>query len=279
MFHTSRCGSTLFAKALAQEPSNSVVVQPGPFQHGFWSAVTKGFTEPLDANEDSLRACRKLMMLVTRRRHPQHRQAFVKFISWNALYIDFIMEAFPNVPAIYLYRDPIEIVASVRKSTTAVLEAKDRKQGEMLTGLSRPEIDRLDATAYLARCYREAFAAIAAYNSSRLSLLDYEALTSARFAEILDSSFGYRPSPQSLAKMRSQFDTYSKDDSSSKSFEGDRERKHAMISDADRRLISDITGRQLHDLRRDPRNIFPPPALGEQQATASKEPALVTELT
>ena len=88
IFHTSRCGSTVFAKALAREPSHLVAIQPGPLQHGFWSKMTKGFREPLEANEESLRAFRTLLSLSLRRRHPQHQRAFVKFISWNVLYIE-----------------------------------------------------------------------------------------------------------------------------------------------------------------------------------------------
>lgn len=251
-----------------------MVVQPGPLQHGFWSAVTKGFTEPLEASEETLTAFRRLMALFMRRRQERHEQAFVKFISWNALYVDFIMKAFPNVPATYLYRDPIEIIASVRKSSTAVLEAKDSIQAELLTNLSRAEIDQLGTTAYLAYCYREAFSAIIAHRNGRLSLVDYDTLTSARLAEILDHSFDYRPSTRSLAKMLAQFATYSKDDTGTASFTADGDCKHATISEDDRRLISDISGMQLNNLRLDSRNIFPPLSPSDQQNAPLREPHL-----
>ena len=184
-------------------------------------------------------------------------------------------EGIPGVPAIYLYRDPVEIIASVRKSTTAVLEAKDRRQAEFLTGLPRAEIDRLGATAYLARCYSEAFTAITDHRGAGLSLLDYEALEEVHFAEILDRGLDFRPSARSLAAMQMQFATYSKDDSDTTSFDGDRARKTAMISDDDRRVIRGITGDSLQDLRRDDRNIFAPPAL-RRQASASTEEALLS---
>ncbi|MGI9504015.1 MAG: hypothetical protein ACR2RE_13280, partial [Geminicoccaceae bacterium] len=95
IFHTSRCGSTLFAKALALEPSNLLSIQPAPLQHGFWAAMTDGFQKPLVANEANLNAFRGLVALLIRKRQKQHKRAFIKFISWNVLYIDFITKAFP----------------------------------------------------------------------------------------------------------------------------------------------------------------------------------------
>ena len=40
IFHISRCGSTLLAKALARSPRNIVINQGGPLQRGFWAYIT-----------------------------------------------------------------------------------------------------------------------------------------------------------------------------------------------------------------------------------------------
>jgi hypothetical protein len=256
IFHTSRCGSTLFAKALAREPSNLVLVQPGPFQRGFWSAATRDFHEPLQADSEWTSRFRQLLLLMTRPREPRQKRVFVKFISWNVLYVDFIMRAFPEVPAIFLYRDPVEIVASVRQSSTAILEAKTARQAEFLTGLSRHAIDRLDAASYLATCYARFFETVTAWDNPRLSMVDYPALTSARFARILQRSFGYVPSAPALARMLVQFATYSKDDEDQKVFAADGEDKRGAVRDDDRSRIMGITEASLAALRRDPRNLF-----------------------
>lgn len=276
IFHTSRCGSTLFAKALGRPPANVVMNQPGPLQHGFWSMLTNAFTENLVGNDRNLDDFRKLVSLMSQRRQPEQEMVFVKFISWNVVYIDFIMRAFPGTPAIFLYRDPVEIIASVRKSATAVLEAKNRVQAELLTGLPRWAIDRIGPTEYLARCYRRSFETVSAWNQSDLSLLDYSELTADRFPSILARAFDYRPAPPVLEDMRAEFGAYSKDDSGSTTFADDRAGKRSSISEADRRLISRVAGRQLDQLRRDPRNLFPPRFLGtrDHEALTNQEPAL-----
>lgn len=261
IFHTSRCGSTLFAKALATDPANVVINQPGPFQHGFWAKATNGFSEPLTMSRHNLDAFRTLLLLMSRRRRSEHETVFVKFISWNALYIDFIMNAFPDVPTIFLYRDPVEIIASVRNSATAILQAKDRKQAELLTGQPRAAIDRMGPTEYLAICYRRFFETITTWQGSKLALLDYSELTQDRFADILSRSFGITPSPDAIEQMQAQFTTYSKDDDNTKTFDDDRESKRNSISKGDLQLISKVTNEELRRLRLDRRNLFVPTAV------------------
>ncbi len=255
IFHTSRCGSTLFAKALAQERESCVLAQPAPLQHGFWAAKTELFQAPLQNNEQTREDFRRLVMLLTRPRDGQKRRAFVKFISWNALYIDFILEAFPEVPAVYLYRDPVEIVASVRKSSTAILEAKPTRQAEFLAGLSREEIDRQSDTAYLASCYSQAFEAVCNCTGNRLALLDYRNLNADTFIGFLESSFGYQPSDP--ASMLAQFDVHSKDDTNVKKFADDTAAKQSTISADDKATIETITADAWRRLKDCSRNYVP----------------------
>ena len=40
------------------------------------------------------------------------RDYFVKFDSWNTLDLALIRRAFPDVPWIFLYRDPVEVIVS-----------------------------------------------------------------------------------------------------------------------------------------------------------------------
>lgn len=239
--------------------------------------MTDDFQKPLLANEANLNAFRGLVALLTRKRQKQHKRAFIKFISWNVLYIDFITKAFPDVPAIYLYRDPVEIVASVRRSATAILEAKDRKQAEFLTGLSRQEIDQLDPTSYLATCYARAFDTVTAWQDPRLSLLNYPELTSAAFPDILKRGLGYQPTATSLARMLPQFGTYSKDDSNAQSFATDGDAKREAISEDDRQRISSLSSEAFTALRNDPRNLSDLPIAQRQKQQRNRPETLAPQ--
>ncbi|MFQ5348062.1 MAG: hypothetical protein ACE5ED_09505, partial [Rhodothalassiaceae bacterium] len=111
ILHISRCGSTLLAKALARPAGNMMISQGGPLQRGFWAHITDDWRRPATAEAATLRRLRTLILAMTRRRRGDERRAFVKFISWNSLYIDLIAAAFPDVPSLFLYRDPVEVIA------------------------------------------------------------------------------------------------------------------------------------------------------------------------
>jgi hypothetical protein len=234
ILHVSRCGSTLLGKALARADGIGVINQPAILQHGFWAWVSGEWRQRdrWDPASDPRHAVRfrNLMHLLCRPRLDDEQQIFIKFISWNSLYVDFIRAAFPQTPALYMYRDPIEVIASVFRETTAVLMARERRQAEFLSGLERVALDRLDEVGYLAACYAHGFEAILAARR-RPAMLNYRALAPGRLPDILDAAFGLRPDPQRLEQMQSQFAVYSKDDQGRTRFRDDRERKRAALDD------------------------------------------------
>ena len=93
IFHVSRCGSTLFCKALAQLPSNLIINQGGPVQSGFWAALTDHWRRKLEPSDQNVARLRRLVRLMTRRRRPEYARCFMKFISWNTIYADFVRAA------------------------------------------------------------------------------------------------------------------------------------------------------------------------------------------
>ena len=161
VFHVSRCGSTLFCKALSRLSTNLVINQGGPLQSGFWAAITNGWNKPLAATEQNLNRLRNLVLMMTRRRQRDYRRCFVKFISWNTVYIDFIRAAFPDSRALYLYRDPAEVLSLVLEETTAALHLRQTPLAPVLTGLDAGDIGGLDDVAFLAHCYASYFRAVA----------------------------------------------------------------------------------------------------------------------
>lgn len=258
IFHVSRCGSTLFCKALARLPSNLIINQGGPLQSGFWAAATDGWTRPLEATETNLDRLRNLVSLMTRRRRrPDYRSAFVKFISWNTVYIDFIRAAFPDTPSLYLYRDPAEVISVVLEETTAALKLRHTPLAPVLTGLPRDRIESLDDVEFLAHCYACYFRTVAQQpNGAGLSLINFRNTSQRqKFPEILSRGLGWEVDSQPLEAMQAQYDYYSKDDSNKTVYRGEPDLR-ARLGEERCRTIDAITADAYRELERSGNNLF-----------------------
>ncbi|WP_374764729.1 hypothetical protein [Yunchengibacter salinarum] len=264
IFHVSRCGSTLMAKALARLESNLVINQGGPLQRGFWAAITDDFRVGPGHDPRSHGLFRNLVRLMARRRRGVEQRAFVKFISWNIRVQDFVRAAYGDVPALFLYRDPVEVIASVKKETTAVLHARGTRQAAMLTGLDVCETHDMSDTAYLAACYAAYFrTALGAGAEDGLSVLNYIWLKKPdHFRDILVRGLGYEPDVADLAVMQEQFRYHSKDDTDKATFSGDSAEKQAALDNQDVEEVARWCGALTEHLDRSPINLFPSGAEG-----------------
>src|SRR5579871_6250069 len=133
IFHLSRCGSTLAAQMLAALPENLVLSEAPPIDR----LLNLHRCDATLARERRIAQFRGLIHALSRPRHRDERRAFIKFDSWHMLELPLILEAFPGVPWIFLYRDPIEIMVS-----------QHRQRGtQMIPGIVDPRIFGLDLAA------------------------------------------------------------------------------------------------------------------------------------
>lgn len=256
IFHVSRCGSTLLGKALARVPENLVINQGGPLQRGFWAWATHEWEQPLPDTAQTRRMVRNLIAAMARPRLGNEARVFVKFISWNTLYIDFLKRAFPTVPMLFLYRDPVEVIASVIKETTAVLVAKPWLQSGFLTGRPAAQAAQMDDVTYLAHCYANYFKTILMESGENLHVLNYPDLNDRHLGLILDKAFGYLPKNGDISVMCRQFGFHSKDDSDKTTFKRDEQVKREAITHEDQSQIRTITSALLTRLGAVPHNLF-----------------------
>ncbi len=259
VFHVSRCGSTLFCKALSRLPGNLIINQGGPLQSGFWAAITNGWKDPLQASPRNLNRLRNLVLMMTRRRRAEYQRCFVKFISWNTVYLDFIRAAFPDSRALYLYRDPAEVLSVVLEETTAALHLRHTPLAPVLTGLDAGDIDALDDVAFLAHCYACYFRTVAEHREVRgLKLINFRN-TSQRdlFPEILERGLDWRPAADQLQAMQAQYDFYSKDDSNQTVYQGEAEDLRTRLGSANCHRIDAITATSYRALETAENNLFP----------------------
>ena len=259
IFHVSRCGSTLFTKALARSPHNLTVSQGGPLQEGFWAAITDHWQHEPEINERNMGMLRNLVLLMTRKRRPEYQRSFVKLISWNIIYHELIRSTFPDAAAAYLYRDPVEVIATVLQETTAVLRSKGQRLAQSLTGLSPEQTAKMSDVEYLAHCYAYYFKiALAGTGAGGLHLVNYRQLMrSESFADILARGFNMEPDENELAQMREQYRYYSKDDTDSTIFTGDTENMLDILPDGDKQIIREICNEGFAGLNASQWNLYP----------------------
>lgn len=260
MFHISRCGSTLSAKALARSPRHVVINQGGPLQRGFWARLTRDWQHDLVATSDNLHAFRNLVLAMARRRNADEAYSFVKFISWNTLYMDFAMQAFPQVPSVFLYRDPVEVIASVLRETSAVMWAKGRRQAGFLTGLPWQDTIAIPDVEYLARIFTR-YLELADGAGSRVANINYRAINPDNFPAMLSRGLKFDPGADELALMCEQFRFHSKDDSDSQTFKDDSAAKQSEIPPEGKALVARLCGPAMGRLDASSANLFPRSAL------------------
>jgi hypothetical protein len=181
IFHAGRCGSTLLAKVLARSRSHMVFGEAAPHNQ-VWQAL------PGD-NDAAKDLYRRLILTMGRRRLSSYRAHVIKFTSHNILRFQFIRAVFPDVPALFLFREPGPLLDSYRR-------ARPAWTGEDV-GIGKAGYTSEDAV--------EAFldAALSIRDGS-FRCLDYRALTPESLPKIL-RFLRLDPSPDDLRLMLSEF--------------------------------------------------------------------------
>lgn len=130
IFHCSRCGSTLLARLFAAIASNRVFNEPGvwhDFRATHWNRMADG---------DSRRVAKALLEAHGLRPGAGETKLIIKFDSRAVLEVEALRACFPQVPFIYLLRDPAEVVASLAANPPGYLGQENRgKMAAMFGGV------------------------------------------------------------------------------------------------------------------------------------------------
>jgi len=108
VFHMSRCGSTLVTQSLASLERNIVISEAAPLDDVL-RATTR---DPSITDDIRVQWFQWMISALGRRRFPAETGLFVKFDCWHTLALPLIRRAFPAVPWIFVYRNPVEVLAS-----------------------------------------------------------------------------------------------------------------------------------------------------------------------
>jgi ribosomal protein S18 acetylase RimI-like enzyme len=195
IFHMSRCGSTLVSQMLAARPEHVVVSEAGPID----AVLQAGVRWSVD---DDVRIgwLRDLVSVLGRPTADRSEAMFVKFDAWHVFALPLIRRAFPEVPWVFVFRDPLEVLVSHRRQPGSQMLAGCRTMDPGLLGLTLPEAVVLGRDEYGARVLAGiGRAALAAAPQGGL-LVDHADLPGA-FDRILDH-FAVDPSARVRSPMR-----------------------------------------------------------------------------
>ncbi|MEM9440452.1 MAG: hypothetical protein AAGA73_08415, partial [Pseudomonadota bacterium] len=263
IFHMSRCGSTLLGNVLGGSRKNLVVNQPGPLQDGFWTYLTKGWTQTrgIESEPESalpLAMFRDLVSLILRKRSMPSTAGFIKFRSWAVLFLPFVRRAFPDVPCLFLYRDPHDVIGSVlQKKNVAAFGTN--AQRAFLARSSQHELKSLSELQFMARCYEAYFTIVLEELDQGISLMNYRDLKPESLASLLNEVFRLRPDDKELSDMISQFNFYSKDKRVARTKFNpvrDKTAKAAKLQSVSPDVVNENLMKIYFDLERSPRNLF-----------------------
>lgn len=231
IFHMSKCGSTLMSKCLAQPEQNLAISEGTPFHENLWSYLTNDWQQAVELNGHNLSLLRNLILALGRRRIPKQQHYFIKFRSWNITFVEAIQKAFPEVPCLFMYRDPAEVlVSSLHKSTTGQTRLKASAAASFITGYTTAELESMDDLQYFTGLYQEHLRLGATAMQGNVHYLNYQQMTRQNLSAILQQSFGYTTTSDNLELMQAQFNVYSKDDSGKTHFTSDNKEKQRLIS-------------------------------------------------
>jgi hypothetical protein len=221
--HLSRCGSTLLMQSLAHGgciapvseavPVNQLLARSDISEHER-AGLLRGVIRALTPRDDASSALPLL----------------VKLTSWNVLFFDVIRAAFPDTPWLFLYREPLEALAS-HLARPATWLADDG----FLAALTH--LHRLPSVAGLPREQRCA-AVLAAYGEAALrasptasNLLNYNQLPGALSTDV-PARFGVATSAAQRERIADASHIYSKDVTRRLVFDPAAERRARPVSDA-----------------------------------------------
>ena len=224
VFHLSRCGSTLLAQMFAAVPQNFVLSEASPIDR---ILAAKRFNPNL-SDQDHIAMLRAVVLSLGQKRRPELNRYIIKLDSWHISYVDLIQRAFPNVPWVFLYREPLEVLVS----------NLDQMAGRAMPGSPEhlpPNVALMDALTmpieqYMSLVLADIFREALAHQKSQLGLfVNYQDLPLVALPKILEH-FGIDGSEQELAQMQQKTKFHAKQPGETFSPDSARKQREASVA-------------------------------------------------
>src|SRR5215213_6884391 len=184
IFHSSRCGSTLVANA-CRAVSHSIVLSEA---NAIDKLIARFITDADNPVKESLYSVflRGVVHALAQRRSADARHLFIKFACCSFAQLERIKRIWPNVPWLFLYRDPVETIVSNIKDVPPWLVDNDRRVLAAITNTSAEKVAEMSLEELCARNIGSLYST--AYNlaDGNSMLLNYKQLSVPVIASVLN---------------------------------------------------------------------------------------------
>lgn len=179
IFHMSRTGSNLVSQTLAALPGNVMLSEARPIDsilraHQLWAQVT---------DQQRMVWLRWMVSALAQAPREDERQLVIKFDAWNMSELPLIRRAFPGVPWVFVYGDPLEELTSQLNHRGAHMVPGVIEPSSF--GINREAIAAMEPEEYCARVLAGICEAALAHYENGGMLINKNSLPEAIWSSIL----------------------------------------------------------------------------------------------
>lgn len=234
IFHSSRCGSTLLANACRALDGAIVLSEPPAVDKLIARFIT-------DVDEHQTKQTlysiflRAVVAALGQRRTSNDRHLFLKFTCCSVSQIERIRRIWPNVPWVFLYRDPVETIVSNMQNRPTWLQDDDHRVLASIINKFASEVAAMSPEELCARSIGSFYSTAHRVANDRALLLNYNQLTLAEIANVL-TFFGVEPAAAEMETIARQTQKYSKAAYGERAFVADTGAKQQAATDLVRKM-------------------------------------------
>jgi hypothetical protein len=237
ILHVSRCGSTYLANLLKASRGVTALCEArhlGSFFHPFAFAKSPF---PRDGWEEARRdILNSMSTLYAHDALGAPTKLIIKCNAISILHARIIRRLWPDVPAVILIREPLEVIVSNLDKAAGWVRWKERPFSARLMGMTPERLGEMPLEEYCSRMLGLFCRAVAGVVDGLYRVVDYNSLD-LRAAYEIARHFGIEMPPADSKVIQSIVTTYAKDPDKKQCFEDDRERKQRVASDALRSAV------------------------------------------
>ena len=233
IFHVSRCGSTLLGNIFRALNDTHVVAEPqaitallSPYSEKLWPYTAQEWAQTRD------QLLRQMMQRLGQPPLGSASRYIVKFTSYSAARMDVIRVLWPQVPIVFLVRDPAEVMVSNLNRAPGWMKLAERPDQARIVFGWTDESYPASREEFCARAFGQLCHSAMLYKGPQSMVMDYQELISGGWNRVFAFLGIDGPDADTQLRIAEATATYSKDAAGDARFETDTKVKRERVTPA-----------------------------------------------